>query len=109
MFDTTFLLISFILMHISDFFMLKILLVLSDLSLFLSHELKLISDSEGELNCGLKSQFTQNLRGQQSFVFIRQEIFPSEFCRCDVCDVMWCGVCADVPKCGLVSRCLCME
>lgn len=72
MFDTTFLLISFILMHISDFFMLKILLVLSDLSLFLSHELKLISDSEGELDCGLKSQFTQNLRGQQSFVFICQ-------------------------------------
>lgn len=81
-------LISFILMHISDFFMLKILLVLSDLSLFLSHELNLISDPEGELDCGLKSQFTQNLRGQQSFVFIRQEIFPSEFCRCDVCDVM---------------------
>ena len=32
--------------------MLKLLVVLSDLSLFLSHELNLISDFEGELDRG---------------------------------------------------------
>lgn len=69
MFDTTFLLISFILMHISDFFMLKILLVLSDLSLFLSHELKLISDPEGELDCGLKSQVHPKSERTTEFCF----------------------------------------